>query len=255
MADGVDEVSKNPAYVDVEIDFAELPTERLKTMVAAGEDVIDCHRVLAKTGDNIVGELIKGTETFYEWDHYPKGDVYDNATHSQFYYHAHPQELRGGEHGHFHTFVRPLGMPAGILPAPLPGLELPKDDNDALSHIIGISMDPQGVPIRLFATNRWVTGEVWYTADDVRAILEAFAIDLAHPSWPVNRWVTSMIRLFQPQIARLLEARDRRVAGWAATHPGEDVYEDRKLDVTSAVDISIDDQMTAAVAALEARSA
>ena len=45
-------------------------------------------------------------------------------------------------------------MPAGILPAPLPGLELPKGDNDALSHIIGISMDPQGVPIRLFATNR-----------------------------------------------------------------------------------------------------
>ena len=110
--------------------------------------------MLAKTGDNIVGELIRGVETFYEWDHYPKGDVFDHETHSQFYYHAHPQELRVGEHGHFHTFVRPLGMPAGILPAPLPGLELPKGDNDALSHIIGISMGPQGVPIRLFATNR-----------------------------------------------------------------------------------------------------
>ena len=246
-------MSENPAYIDIEIDFAKLSTDRLKTMVAAGEDVIDCHRVLAKTGDNIVGELIRGVETFYEWDHYPKGDVFDHETHSQFYYHAHPQELRGGEHGHFHTFVRPLGMPAGILPAPLPDLELPKGDNDALSHIIGISMDPQGVPIRLFATNRWVTGEVWYTAKDVRAILESFAIDVAHPSWPVNRWVTSMIRLFQPQIMKLVEARDRRVAGWAATHPGVDVYEDRDLEVTSAVDISIDDQMAAVVAALEAK--
>ena len=254
MVDGVDEVSEYPAYVDIQIDFAKLPTERLETMVAAGDVVIDCHRLLAKSGDNIVGELIKGAETFYEWDHYPKGDVYDNVTHSQFYYHAHPQELREGEHGHFHTFVRPRGMPAGVKPAPLPGLKLPKGKNDALSHIVGISMDPQGVPIRLFATNRWVTGEVWYTAEDVGAILEAFDIDLAHPSWLVNRWVTSMIRLFQPQITKLLEARDRRVAGWVATQPDKDVYEDRDLDVASAVDISIDDQMAAAIAALESNS-
>ncbi len=246
-------MSKESPYVDIEIDFANLPTQRLETIVAAGEDVIECHRVLAKTNHNIVGELIKGDETFYEWDHYPKGDVYDHETHSQFYYHAHPQELRGGEHGHFHTFVRPRGMPEGILPAPLPGLELPDDDNDALSHIVGISMDPQGLPIRLFTTNRWVTGEVWYSAADVRAIVERFAIDLAHPSWPVNRWVTAMVRLFQPQIAELIEARDRRVADWAASHPGEDVYEDRDLEVTAAVDISIDDQVAAALAALEAK--
>ncbi len=254
MADGADKVGKEAAYVDVEIDFAKLPTMRLETIVAAGEEVIEYHRVLAKTSHNIVGEVIKGEETFFEWDHYPKGDVYDHETHSQFYYHAHPQELRGGEHGHFHTFVRPLGMPAGILPAPLPGLELPDGDNDALSHIIGISMDPQGVPIRLFTTNRWVTGEVWYGGADVRAIVELFAIDLAHPSWPVNRWITAMVRLFQPQISELIEARDRRVAGWAASHPGEDVYEDRNLEVTAALDISIDDQVAAARTALEAKS-
>ncbi len=246
-------MSNDPAYVDIEIDFAKLPTERLAAMVAAGEDVIECHRVLAKTGDNIVGELIKGADTFYEWDHYPKGDVYDDVTHSQFYYHAHPQGLRGGEHGHFHTFVRPRGMPAGMLPAALPNLELPEGENDALSHIIGISMDPQGLPIRLFTTNRWVTGEVWYGADDVRALVEVFAIDIVHPSWPVNRWLTSMIRLFQPQIGHLVAARDLRLAGWAATRPSEDAFEDRDLEVTSAVDISIDDQVGAAIAALESK--
>lgn len=253
-ADGADGLSTESAYVDIEIDFARLATERLETMVAAGEQVVDCHRVLAKSGDNIVGELLKTVEGFFEWDHYPTGDVYDHDTHSQYYYHAHPQELRGGEHGHFHTFVRPLGMPAGIVPAKLPGLVLPDGDNDALSHLIGISMDPQGLPIGLFTTNRWVTGEVWYAADDVRALVEVFDIDLAHPSWPVNRWVTSMIRLFQPQIAKLVEARDRRVAGWAATHPDADVYEDRALEIASAVDISIDHQVAAAIAALEARS-
>ena len=59
-------MSREPAYVDIEIDFDKLPRERLEAMVAAGDVVIDCHRVLAKTGDNIVGELIKGDETFYD---------------------------------------------------------------------------------------------------------------------------------------------------------------------------------------------
>ena len=224
-------------------------------MRAGGEEVVDCHRVLAKTGDNIVGELIRGEETFFEWDHYPKGDGYDHETHSQFYYHAHPQELRAGEHGHFHAFVRPLGIPAGILPAPLPGLELPKGDNDALSHIVGISMDPQGVPIRLFTTNRWVTGETWYNSNDVIALLGLFEISHAVPSWPTNRWVGAMVKLFQPQIGWLQTERDEAVKLWQLDNPEakQPVYEDHGLEITSVVEISVQNQIklvrkTAAVA-------
>ncbi len=36
--------------------------------------------------------------------------------------------------------------------------------------------------------------------------------------------------------------------------PGEDAFEDRDLEVTSVVDISIDDQIGAAMAALETKS-
>src|SRR3546814_14192456 len=69
--------------------------------------------------DNLVGELLKNNGTFYEWDHYPPGDVYDHETHGQYYYHAHAADQRfDGEHGHFHTFVRPKGMPPGVRPAP-----------------------------------------------------------------------------------------------------------------------------------------
>src|SRR3546814_7453899 len=76
-------------------------------MAAAGAEAVDVHRVLAKTGDNLVGELLKNNGTFYEWDHYPPGDVYDHETHGQYYYHAHAADQRfDGEHGHFHTFVR-----------------------------------------------------------------------------------------------------------------------------------------------------
>jgi len=60
-----------------------LPVEQMEAMAAAGEEVVEIHRLLAKTGDNVVGELLKHHGTFYEWDHYPPGDVYDHETHGQ----------------------------------------------------------------------------------------------------------------------------------------------------------------------------
>lgn len=224
--------------------LADLSTTELERMAAAGHEVVEAHRVLAKTGDNIVGELIRGHETFFEWDHYPPGDVYDRETHGQYYYHAHAEEDRfEGEHGHFHTFLRPGGMPSGMAPHPVPGYRPPKDPDDALSHLIAVAMDQAGLPFRLFTVNRWVTGEVWYKAADVSALLDRFEIDHAQPSWPVNRWITGMVGLFKPQILELLQDRDRSVAAWAEKGGIEDVYEDRDLEVTSYMDISVEDQV------------
>ena len=223
--------------------YAELPREELEQMLEAGIEVADCHRVLAKTGDNIVGEALRGYDTFYEWNHYPEGDVYDNVSHSQYYYHAHPPEERPGEHGHFHTFLRPKGMPPHVKPAPIPDYEAPEDPDDNLSHLIAISMDDKGFPRSLFTVNRWVTGDVWYVADDVITMVDLFVMDLAPPSWAMNRWITAMFRLFRPQIVDLLKERDRAIAKWEAAHPGENAYEARDLEVTSTVDIDIDRQI------------
>jgi len=235
------------------VDFATIPTGRLEEMAAAGAEVVECHRVLANTGGNIVGELLRGVETFFEWDHYPAGDIHDSVSHSQFYYHAHPQGTRAAEHGHFHTFLRPRGMPQGVRPAAVPDFEMPRDANDALSHLVGISMNEFGLPIRLFTTNRWVTGEIWYEAADVKAMLPHFLIDHAQPSWPVNRWIGGMVRLFGPQIEDLIDIRDRAVETWRTAHPGRDVYEDRELEVAAFRDIDIDAQIARIAAALEAR--
>lgn len=235
--------------------FDDLPSKELEVMALAGQQVVEVYRVLAKTGDNVVGELLRGSETFYEWDHYPKGDVYDRETHSQYYYHAHPADQRfPGEHGHFHTFLRPKGMPEGIKPAEIAGRPVPDDPNDELSHLVAIAMTPAGLPFRLFSTNRWVTGESWYRADDVIALLDRFDIDHARPSWPANRWITGLVGLFKPQIAALLAARDRTVEAWADGHPGGDVYEDRALEVTSYMDIDVEAQIHAVSQALLKRT-
>lgn len=233
--------------------LASLPREKLVEMRDAGERVVECHRVLHNTGDNIVGELIKGIETFYEWNHYPDGDIYDSVTHSQFYYHAHPPEERPGEHGHFHTFIRPKGMPDDVRPAPVAEYEPPDDPDDALSHIIAVSMDNAGLPMKLFTTNRWVTGEVWYKAADVHRLIERFEVDHAQPSWPVNMWISAMVHLFDPQIRMLVDVRDRVVAAWQADHPGSNVYEDRDLEVTSEIAVDIDAQRAAIETALAKR--
>jgi hypothetical protein len=221
--------------------------EELELMLAAGYEVRECMRVLYKVGLNVVGEILKGHGTFYEMQHYPKGDVFDPETHSQYYYHAHRPE--SGEHGHFHTFLRAAGMPKGIRPAPYAGKAPRPLGKDALSHIVAISMDRHGSPTHLFTTNRWVTGETWYRAEDVIAMMDRFAIDHAWPSWPTNRWITAMLQLFRPQIAHLLRERDRVVAEWAQRHPDRDVYEDRELEITSMMPISIEEH----IAALERR--
>lgn len=218
-----------------------LPHKQLQEMQAAAVEIKNCYRVLSKVNFNIVGECLKNQGKFFELNHYPEGDVYDWETHSQYYYHAH--RGIGGEHGHFHTFVRAKGMPAGVAPVAYDGDEKWPEGDQALSHLIAISMDKAGYPIGLFAVNRWVTGETWYSADDVKSMLDNFLIDHAWPAWPVNRWISAMTILFRPQIESLLDERDEVVAQWAKKHSDRDVFEDRKLEITGSCKISVDKQL------------
>lgn len=228
-----------------------LPCAQLEGMRAAGGEILECRRVLEKAGLNLVGELLRGQGTFYEYNHYPENDVYDAESHAQYYYHAH----RGlpGEHGHFHTFVRRAGMPAGVAPLEAPHAAPWPSGDEALAHLIAISMDGLGAPIGLFAPNRWVTGDTWYPARDVIAMLDRFRIDHAWPSWPVNRWLGAMFVLFRPHIEALLLARDRVIARWREAAPGEDVFERRELEILAHLPISVDETLAEVSAALAGR--
>jgi hypothetical protein len=223
---------------------ATIPAAQLQRMTEAGIKAVDCMRVLSKSGQNLVGEVLRGAD-FTEWDHYPPDDVHDPETHAHYYFHAHahaPDERRDADFGHFHTFMMRDGIPEQLRPLDVAGTGA-EGVAPVSCHLIAISMTPEGLPERLFTTNRWVTGETWYAASDVIALLDRFNMDLAWPSWPLNQWLSAMPVLFRPQIEQLILQRDQAIKDWRARHPERDVFEDRELEVTSSMTISLVDQI------------
>jgi len=227
-----------------------LPHATLLQLLKAGEQVRHSMAALEKAGLNIVGECLKGQGAFYEFSHYPEDDVYDKDSKSQYYFHTH----RGlaGEYGHFHTFLRSAGMPSSVVALEPIGTKVWPSGEDALSHLIAISMNQEGIPVGLFTTNRWVTGERWYQAEDVVQMLDAFVVDHAFPNLAVNQWISAMFRLFKYEMVGLLLERDRVVNAWCAQHPNRDVFEARELEVTSFQAINIDQKINQIKSALSA---
>ncbi len=211
----------------------------LQAMRTAAAESIECRRVLAKTGDTVISELMRGEGPLAPWKHFPAGDVYDPEYHAQYYYHRHPEHERAdGEHGHFHSFLRGPGMPGGLAPADPGALRRPPEE--IVCHLIALAVDEDGQPARLFTVNAWVTGETWFRAEDVIAMLDGFVIDHARPSWPVNRWLTALLRLFRPDVVELIRERDRVLAAAARGRPEAEVLADRGLEVLSSRAIDLD---------------
>lgn len=226
--------------------------DELLDMYDTAAEATECLVALAKSGKNPVTEVLAGANVFEEWSHFPTGDVIDLDTHSQFYYHAHAaHERAANEHGHFHTFVRSKKLFPKLQPAALPEGAGTDDEMAWIAHLVGISTDASGRVIRLFTTNRWVTGEVWYDADAVIGMLDCFDMTIAQPSSDLNRWITAVTRTFRPQIADLIRARDLRVAKLQAAHPDREVFEDRNLQVTSEITVDFLAQIRAIEAAID----
>lgn len=111
-----------------------------------------------------------------------------------------------------------------------------------MSHLIAIALDQRGEPIRLFTTNRWVTGETWYRAEDVIRMLERFTVGAVGLSPVLNRWVSATLALFRPQIVALLTHRDETVMAWRRRRR-TNVFEDIRLEITSSVEIDLGAQL------------
>jgi len=229
----------------------------------------DCRRELAERGSTTVQEAMAGALDIggepVPWYRYPEGEVYDPASHAQYFYHCHPAVAGprpgsfGGdtiglaEHGHFHLFLRAEGMPRGVSPllfpdqavanAPTPPQAAPvkRGSSDRVAHLVAIAVDAHGEPVRLFTTNRWVTGETWYRGADVARMLDRFAPGREGTSPLLDRWLAGLVRLYRGDIEWLLERRDEAVAKWRWLWPRRgNVLEDPRFEVTSHLDIDLD---------------
>ncbi len=114
------------------------------------------------------------------------------------YYHAHAAPgLPAGEHGHFHVFLR-------------------SDKSEGHAHLAALSVDPWGQPLAWVAVNGWVTGGPWLARGDARRILAS--LPAPQPPWEADpaAWLEAMVGLYAAALARLLHARDARLARLAA---------------------------------------
>jgi hypothetical protein len=225
-------MSGDSSPVDIAVDMSGLSPALLADMGGAAQIYKECRTALTSAGRTIAEEVAgDGLETF---THYPRGDVYDPSTCSQYYFHLH----RSGEFGHFHTFLRAGGMPAGV--APDQRFAPPGSGKEALCHLIAIGLDHRGEPGELFTTNRWVTAETWYRAADVASMLPYFKIGHDRPSAIANRWLGAVVTLFRPQIVQLLKARDLSVESHRCMVGDALVLESGDLEVTSSLRVDID---------------
>ena len=169
----------------------------------------------AQRGSNLARAAMAGATRCVALEHYPRHDVVDRRNGSRFFYHAHASRRRpDDEHGHFHVFCD------GCTPGDY-------------FHLVGISLNAQGLPIRLFTTNRWVTGERWRSAAEIESALHGFRLQTTGRMAPVARWIAAMLRLYAPQIMQLVRRRDLTMQRKSQHGGWELLCEDRRLDVVS----------------------
>lgn len=202
----------------------------LEKMLEAGLEVLRWYDVLGKTKSTVVTEVTQGNSPKDASIHYPMGDVSDKDHHSHYFYHAHSHSANG----HFHLFYRPREF---VTP------DYRSDDKSLFAHLIGISMDGQGKAVGLFTTNQWVTNESLFSSEDLEKMALDFDIDHAYPSWATNKWLTSMVQLFRPQIVGLWKQRDMELRNQQMQKPSLNILEDRELEITSKRPISVEQQI------------
>jgi len=143
---------------------------------------------------------------FESWTHYPPGDARDSQSGIQIYYHAH---RAGQEHGHFHIFLRAGDTACDLVPLSAADETPAALEADDLFHVIAVTMDATGLPIDLFTTNRWVTGETMVTARSILPLLDRLHCTDAFDTPLANKWFSDLFRLFRDDIAQLLIERDQ----------------------------------------------
>ena len=169
------------------------------TLCLAAHQVSAIQMSYAQKGLTLGQVALCGAKEFIEWQHYPRNDLIDAESGYEFYYHAHSaDEMPKNEHGHFHLFSRNPDHP------------------ERFCHLIAISLDQKGLPVRIFTTNQWVTDESFEEAEEVLLRLRLFDMAIMGRMSRVATWITAFTRLFYRDMETLIRERDRVIKGLSA---------------------------------------
>lgn len=235
-----------PVRDNPQIDFKKLPRADLLAMQGAADDMIAVLEQAAAEQKHILIDVLNSTtpDPFTLWQHYPPGDVHDREKGALWFYHAHsddPEARPWSEHGHFHLFVWTEHVQEGVEPIALP----PKPDfeNGGLCHLVAISFDNAGTPMRIFTVNRWVAMEWQYPAEEVIRLLDFFDLDNEEYAL-TSRWLVAALKVFRPQIEWSLRERDRVIDKLREKDP-EGFSEDEDVEVLSSFPFDLGAQIDA----------
>ena len=168
--------------------------------------LLDSAEAMHATGKPMMARLLPDEGASAEiYAHYPPDDVVNGSLGARWFYHCHPPgEREGDEHGHFHLFVAREALTGRALIA-APPTDAPRAD---VVHLAALAIDRQGLPLRWFTVNRWVTDEHLYPAASIADVLAA--VDFRGPSGDplINAWLSAILQLSVDDIVDLLEKRD-----------------------------------------------
>jgi len=147
---------------------------------------------------NPVLQILDNCKEIKQGVKYPEGLMQFKGDDWQAYYHCHPNNseishLFEEEHGHFHIFTKLA------------------EQQGSWAHLIALSMDSMGQPLRWFTVNHWVTGEKWLEADRLISRLNNAAY--MEQTSLVNKWLLVMLAAYKPEITDLLLKRDKLLEG------------------------------------------
>lgn len=192
--------------------------------------LLDASQRMFDSGRPLMRRMIPDGEAVRIWDRYPPHDIVNGGRRTRYFYHCHPPEARGAEHGHFHLFVDRAAVPGPALFAPPDGAPPPHAE---VTHLAALAIDAQGLPIRWFTVNRWVTGEWLFPAPSLVPLLTDYDLNGPEGDALVNMFLGAIVRLSASVLADLLAERDRIIA-----RPGFDP-EARSVEILSSVAVDL----------------
>lgn len=208
--------------------FRDLSDSELIRLRDAARASLDGFRRATAVHGSLIQSWVRGANVV-ALEHYPPGGVVDRRRGSQFYYHCHRTD--SSEHGHIHLFWHATKSGRRRRLGRTRAGEAGSDwIRGAPSHLVSIGLDPRGLPVTLFTVNHWVTGGYWFDATTTLERVRRFELRDVAVHADSCAWITAFVRLYEPLIARVLNARDRRLARAA---PLETALNDRRIEVVS----------------------